>query len=116
MKKIFPLLLLMTMPLGLFAQFNLGERVRSKVNQRVNQKVDKVIDEVLDSAEGKKKQKDAPEQEATTAEEENTIAKPESKKERLSSYSKFDFVPGEKVCALLSIFLIIPMALVGAAA
>ena len=98
MKKLIALALLVLIPFSLFAQINIGNRVKNKVNQRVNQKVDKAIDEALDAAEGKEKQKEASAEDDTTAPESNkTLTKAEEKAASVSSFSKFDFVPGEKV-------------------
>jgi len=73
-----------------YSQFkSLLNKVKTKVDQRVDRKVDNSIDQTLDRAEGK----------STTA----TAATPaagateENAKSSLKSYSKYDFVPGEKV-------------------
>lgn len=72
------------------------------MNQRVNQKVGKVIDKALDEAEGKKANPDTSGTNESGTEENvskapNSTEATEVKKASLSSYSKFDFVPGEKV-------------------
>ncbi len=79
------------------------QKAKSKVNQRVDQKIDKAIDQSLDKAENtpKKNNKDGtggsavsqePKEEVTTGDKKNTS-------NSLKSYSKFDFVPGEKLVA-----------------
>ena len=91
MKKIV-LAVLFLGPLLSQAQFGgLLNKAKNKVQQRVDNKVDKAMDNELDKAEGKNST-------ATTtapaqASEEKTIAPAAS----LVSYSKYDFVPGEKI-------------------
>ena len=91
------------------AQFNLQEKIKNKTLNRVENKVDQGIDKGLDAAEdgvtGKNKKGDKTETEK--AEEENAgtdeAAKPEAKvavpqeKQSMQTYSKYDFIPGEKV-------------------
>ena len=91
------------------AQFNLQEKIKNKTLNRVENKVDQGIDKGLDAAEdgvtGKNKKGDNTETEK--AEEENAgigeAAKPEAKaavpqeKQSMQTYSKYDFIPGEKV-------------------
>lgn len=70
------------------AQLNgLVNKVKSKVNQRVNSKTDQAIDEALDEIEGKPKK-----QSSTTN---NTTS--ESKQQAVASYTKYDFIAGEKI-------------------
>lgn len=88
------------------AQINIGQKIKDKVNQRADQKVDKAIDDGLDKAEDgtKKKTETKPKKEsndgatdpknAAVQKEENVTSPPALS---LASYSKFDFVPGEKV-------------------
>ncbi|EMR00779.1 OmpA family protein [Cesiribacter andamanensis] len=102
MKKFLILLLMASLPLSLAAQINVGNRIKSKVNQRANQKVDKAIDKALDSAEGKesKDPKNASsrgEADEGTPPEEGATATATPRKPAITSYSKFDFVPGTKV-------------------
>jgi outer membrane protein OmpA-like peptidoglycan-associated protein len=96
------------------AQINLKDKLKNQTNNRANNKTDKTIDKGLDAVEGgvkgvfKKKDKAAEaaaetkEQAQDQAGEEATEAKEEvnAKAEAtpsLQAYSKFDFVPGEKV-------------------
>lgn len=94
------------------AQINIGQKIKDKVKQRADEKVDKAIDKGLDKAEegikkktktktetedGKTKTKTKTEDEdgnktKTKTESDNTSSATAS----LASYSKFDFVPGEK--------------------
>lgn len=93
MKKVL-LLSLITLPFLGHAQFgNLLNKAKNKVQQRADQKVDKAMDAGLDAAEGKNNS--APAQENTVA---SNTSNPEAPKAAsVVSYSKFDFVPGEKV-------------------
>lgn len=96
MKKLLFLYLLSLLPLGLMAQINIGSRIKNKINQRVNEKVDKAVDDALDAAEGKGKKEKQAEDEQETTQSSAPLSKEEAAKEKLSSFSKFDFVPGEK--------------------
>lgn len=92
------------------AQIDVGGMVKNKVNQRIEQKtnqaIDKTLDEtekgVKDAAKGNKKGKsksnegDAPQGEKT----EESSSDNANNKKSLTTYSKFDFVPGEKVLIL----------------
>jgi len=98
-----------------FAQDDVDEKVKDKTNERVNQKEDEGIDKGLDGVENgvgslfKKKDKKAKkektdqtqeqENKSTTNsdEESNNSSAKQSAPQTLSSYSKFDFVPGDKV-------------------
>jgi OmpA-OmpF porin, OOP family len=68
----------------------LANKIKYKTEQRIDQKTDRAIDKALDEAEGK--QDAAP---AETAKKETTA--PAKDEERVTSHSKYDFVPGEKV-------------------
>lgn len=92
--------------LAAFGQFNLGNKVRNKVNQRIDQKIDKAIDKVLDNAEGIPDEEGSAETESpgTNKESGNTSstvsAETTGENEAATavvSYTKFDFVPGEKL-------------------
>ena len=84
------------------------DRAKQKVNQKIDQKVDNVVDSVMD---GKKKNKDVKGNksgggdEATSNDEaasnDNSNKKETTKPSSASfkTYSKFDFIPGEKVIA-----------------
>lgn len=79
------------------------QKAKSKVNQRVDQKMDNAIDKSLDKAENapkKIKQDGTEKSEQTNSNKEETSATSKnSNGHSLKSYSKFDFVPGEKLVA-----------------
>lgn len=82
----------------------LGERAKNKMEQKAGDKVDKGID---DAADGKKKDdKKTDESANTSSEKESQDVNAADKEEAASSepaamkaYSKYDFIPGEKVFA-----------------
>jgi outer membrane protein OmpA-like peptidoglycan-associated protein len=99
------------------AQFNIPAKIKSKTTNRIDQKIDQGIDKGLDAAEdgvtGKNKNTDKPknqkaEQEQPAAKDpvnegdgqevsgENKATVPQDKPSMLT-YSKYDFIPGEKV-------------------
>ncbi|HEV8079930.1 MAG TPA: OmpA family protein [Chitinophagaceae bacterium] len=111
MKRIFSLLFFFSISIFTYAQ--IGQKIKDKVKQRTDEKVDKAIDDELDKAEEglKKKTKTKTETEngktktKTKTEDEDgdkTKTKTESDNNSpaatasFASYSKFDFVPGEK--------------------
>ncbi|MFT3981251.1 MAG: OmpA family protein [Ferruginibacter sp.] len=115
MKKIvLSMLALSFMQIG-FAQFgNLLDRAKNKVNNKINQKIDEKMDKAVDKGaasaeEGVKNAgKSAKKTGSTTTEtvEESTTEETKPAKKAVSantpsfkSYSKFDFVPGEKLLA-----------------
>lgn len=90
----------------------IGDRVKQKVDQKIDQKVDKTVDDATSGKPktDKKTNSDAPQntdnnnqpQENTTANVNNTEGnssanEPAPKAASLKAYSKFDFVPGEKI-------------------
>jgi len=91
------------------AQDDVDEKVKDKTNERVDQKTDEGIDKGLDAVEDgvgsifKKKDKSAKqektEDKSSANKEENSdnSSVKQTTTPSLSSYSKFDFVPGEKV-------------------
>ena len=88
------ILLVVFMPFAMQAQIgNLINKAKNKVQQRVDNKVDKTMDDALDEVEGKKKPKPASASNAST--EIETV--PTKEKKSVVSYSKFDFVPGNKI-------------------
>ncbi|GEO11024.1 OmpA family protein [Segetibacter aerophilus] len=99
MQKILIAGFILCVPFSNYAQFgNILDRAKSKVNSRINNKTDQAIDKTLDQVEGKnttpaKESKQSTSQ-ATGAsgEKEETV-----EKATLTSYSKFDFVPGDKI-------------------
>ncbi|MBC7934965.1 MAG: OmpA family protein [Rhizobacter sp.] len=108
MKKTFFIAALLCIIQPGFGQFgNLLDRAKNKVNNKVNQKIDqkmdKTIDKGVDGAENAGKKKDPKagaagvesQEQATGKNSSNTVASSPAFK----SYSKFDFVPGEKLVA-----------------
>ncbi|MBV5313074.1 MAG: OmpA family protein [Prolixibacteraceae bacterium] len=91
------------------AQIDVSGKVKNQTNNRANNKVDQGIDQGLDAVENgvkdlfKKKKKPAEEDQPAeqTAEEEKPepqdVKPAKETKPSLQSYSKFDFIPGEKV-------------------
>jgi hypothetical protein len=65
-------------------------KVNQKVNQRVDNKVDKAIDKTLDEIEGKNTQSPS----SVTGNAEAASAKNE---DGVKSFSKYEFIPGEKI-------------------
>jgi OmpA-OmpF porin, OOP family len=113
-KSIFCLLIFLivaTLPNTLEAQINLRDKVKNQTNNRTNNKADQGIDKSLDNVEEginklfKKNKTDTnqPQGQATEpVEEQHTVAQDQVNQTvaavpSLQAYSKFDFVPGEKV-------------------
>lgn len=103
MKKLFLLL-----PLFLLLQLTqaqilkrLGKSAQNKVEQKINQKVDKSIDDAVDGKKKSKKENGKSSSEEGVVNEEvnggNSGGAGNGKTGSLKSYSKFDFVPGEKI-------------------
>ena len=69
------------------------DRIKNKVKQKGDQKVDETVDKGLDKAEGKNKKENN--EVNVKSENEEVTARTESK--GLKSYSKYDFVPGDKI-------------------
>ena len=72
------------------------DKIKNKAKQRADQKVDQTIDKGLDEAEGKNKK-----EKVKTDEDGDikikTVEGPKSNPPGLKAYSKYDFVPGEKI-------------------
>jgi OmpA-OmpF porin, OOP family len=94
-KKIFWLFLLL-LPAMSQAQFkNLVNKAKAKIDQRIDSKVAREMDKKLDEMEGKPSYIS---QSAATNNQQTSIQQINSeKKETVRGYSKFDFVPGEKI-------------------
>ncbi|WP_210487928.1 OmpA family protein [Rufibacter aurantiacus] len=77
------------------AQFNIADKLKSKVNEKIDAKINKTADQVTS---GKKASsgaaKESQETAAEEAEAEVTAAAPEAK---AKVWTKYDFVPGDKV-------------------
>jgi OOP family OmpA-OmpF porin len=80
--------------LGGFAN-KVNNKVASKAAQRADQKIDKKIDEALDAAEGKPAATSTAESSKPVANTTTQTANTANKS--VTSYSKFDFVPGDKI-------------------
>ena len=93
MKKLFVIVFFIAFaPFTISAQIGgVLNRTRNKVNQRVNNKVDKAIDRTLDEIEGKETARESQSSSNTKVE------KSESEDRAVASFSKFDFIAGEKV-------------------
>lgn len=83
----------------------LGERAKNKMEQKAGDKVDKSIDDATDGNKKEKKEADettASSQSQEQSSDETTSSKDETKSNEpasMKAYSKYDFVPGEKVFA-----------------
>ncbi|HEY0355285.1 MAG TPA: hypothetical protein VGC29_03725, partial [Flavisolibacter sp.] len=82
---------ILLIPFAAPAQLNkFINKAKAKVNQRIDNKVDKEMDNTLDQLEGKEPAKES---QTTGTKTESKV----SEKETVKVYSKFDFVPGERV-------------------
>ncbi|MGE5400628.1 MAG: OmpA family protein [Ignavibacteriales bacterium] len=92
------------------AQFDILNKVKEKVQQKAEEKTDEAIDKSLEEAEKKATQKDdnepgedtkqkkeAADEEADGEKQARNDEKPKVNEAGLKSFSKYDFVPGEKV-------------------
>ena len=75
----------------------LGQRAKAKIDQRINRKVDNAMDKGLDKMEDSIKIKKKADGSTKTKDAGGTETKTFAETAKLRSYSKFDFVPGEKV-------------------
>lgn len=90
---------------NLDAQINLKDKLKRQTNNRANNKVDQGIDKGLDAVENgvkdlfKKKKKDGQDSTAVDQKQQTPQDQKPSKdaSPSLAAYSKFDFIPGEKV-------------------
>ncbi len=87
----------------------IGDRAKQKVNQKIDQKVDKAIDDAVDGKKKPKKSKGSKNGNSDSTEIESVDAGDETSASgtsapgspgTLKSYSKFDFVPGDKVISV----------------
>ncbi len=76
---------------------NLEQKAKAKMEQRANNKVDKAMDKGLDKVEEGTKVKKVENGNAKTKEGDVTNPASQGETASLKSYSKFDFVPGEKI-------------------
>jgi OOP family OmpA-OmpF porin len=103
------IILVLSLGVSVSAQINIGRKIENKVNNRVNNKIDKGIDKGLNEVEkgikgdNKKDDKSKPGDKSQDKENKQetkgdakadagTVATP-----AMQTYSKYDFVPGEKV-------------------
>jgi OmpA-OmpF porin, OOP family len=80
----------------------LGERAKNKMEQKAGDKVDKSIDDAVDGKKKEKSEETASSQPKEESGEETTTkeeTKTTSETATLKAYSKYDFIPGEKVFA-----------------
>ena len=74
------------------------DKIKNKAKQRADQKVDQTIDKGLDEAEGKnKKEKDKDKTDESSEVKNKNEEGAKSTPQGLKAYSKYDFVPGEKI-------------------
>jgi OmpA-OmpF porin, OOP family len=98
-------LVMFNLSTGLFAQNNVDEKVKTQTNNRANTRVDQGIGKGLDAVEGgvkdlfKKKKPEAEQPEAEVKSTQDVDQQPVKSDENpsLEAYSKYDFIPGEKV-------------------
>ncbi|MGE5438456.1 MAG: OmpA family protein [Bacteroidota bacterium] len=106
-------LICLFMPGEAFSQFDILGKIKDKVEQKAEEKTDEAIDKGLDEAEkeitktgddeneevkSKKKNTNSEDEEEQASPKKNkTEGNPKTTEVSLKSYSKFDFVPGEKV-------------------
>ena len=76
------------------AQIDVLGKIEEKVEQKVDQKTDEAIDKALEDKE-KKEESESEKKEEKSAEKSSAVSKPAEAS--FTSYSKFDFVPGENV-------------------
>jgi outer membrane protein OmpA-like peptidoglycan-associated protein len=115
MKKYIFLLAALLVASCTFAQLNVKEKIKEKSFDRTNQRIDEGIDRGIDKIEdgvGKLFKKKKPNSEENTEEQQNnaedkseeennvsdsTTDKPAQSSQDLQSFTKYDFVPGDKV-------------------
>ncbi len=108
-KSIITIVLLGLAYTNVSAQFNIQDKVKNKTINRIDNKIDQGIDKGLDAAEdgvtGKNKKGDKTKTENADSENAGTgeampsetkVAAPQEKPS-MQTYSKYDFIPGEKV-------------------
>ena len=78
-----------------FPQFDVLEKVKKKAEEKVKEETDKTIDDALEGDE--KTEEDSVKKVEATDESKPSSTENVSSSRELKSYSKFDFVPGEKI-------------------
>ncbi|MCW3076429.1 MAG: outer membrane protein/peptidoglycan-associated protein [Bacteroidetes bacterium] len=119
MKKVFSSLLFFAFTVCLQGQINVTQKIKDKVTEKANQKTEEAIDKTLDEAEdgatkpAKSKKEESQNEDESVKEggnpaheggsknepatESKTAAGAQPKIDEFKSYSKFDFVAGEKI-------------------
>jgi outer membrane protein OmpA-like peptidoglycan-associated protein len=85
----------------------IGDRAKNKMEQKAGDKVDKSIDDAVDGKKKENEKKESEESTSTETKEQNSDESVSATKEEtksnepvaLKTYSKYDFIPGEKVLA-----------------
>lgn len=89
----------------------IGDRIKQKIENKTSEKIEKEIDKAVDGDKKQKGNKNNNEKEATSGgdsanensdskeEKENSSESGKSSNATFASYSKFDFIPGEKIIA-----------------
>ena len=99
MKKVIYILLLFIIPAATIGQSPFLERVKSrtknKVEQRAINKIDKEVDKTLDAIENPSATNNTAER--GTEKDKDQVSKNNNEKTELQAYSKYDFVPGERI-------------------
>ena len=85
------MLALLALPFTMKAQLGrFIDKAKNKTQQRIDNRVDRSIDQALDKMEGRETTSGGQTQN-------ETVSQPPKQEEGLTSYSKYDFIPGEKV-------------------
>lgn len=95
-KLLFGILIVLSPALSSAQIGGLINKAKNKVQQRVDNKIDKSMEDMLDKAEGKKTAPQQENKEDNSTDEETTSAKPAAENS-IKGYSKFDFIPGERI-------------------
>ncbi len=103
MKGIMLAVIAFALPFAMQAQFgNLLEKAKGKVQNRVNTRIDQGMDKAIDKAEGSVKSSPGGSAKSSDTKQKEVVKDIESENDKskaasISAYSKFDFVPGEKI-------------------
>jgi outer membrane protein OmpA-like peptidoglycan-associated protein len=96
-KKII-ILLLQASPFFATAQFgNIANRIKDKASQKITQRIDNKVDSAIDKTLGTGAGNKQAKAETTTKENNNNTVSKSTAEPGLESFSKYDFIPGEKV-------------------
>ncbi len=94
MNKLFISIAIILIPFLSNAQFgNLLKKAKGKVEQRVENKIDREMEKKLDEVEGK----ETPSANNNSSSTSTPADQPKEEKKAIKSFSKFDFVPGERI-------------------